>query len=404
MVERKQVMIDALSIYKEAQDIKDEIVTNRRYLHSNPEVGRHLENTTSFVLNKLKEYGYEPKCICDSGIVATIKGNKEGKCFMLRSDMDALNVVEKSGLSFSSTNGCMHACGHDMHTSMLLAASKLLMKYKDDICGTVKIVFQPDEEGFTGAKEMIASDVLEDPKPDCALALHVHSGTPTGVVLYAKEMMMAGCTLFKIEVDGVGCHGAMPETGVDPINIACDIYKGIQEITSREIEAKKPAVITIGKFQAGSLPNVIPSTCVMEGSIRTFDQKLTDKIFTRIKEISENIASAYRGKATATITSFAPPLYNDPGLTDELTSYVKEITSDKAVIDIKEGGMGSEDFASYTYKLPCTYMLIGAGSVKEDERYGKPMHNEAVVFNEDILPLGAAIHTYCALKWLSGHE
>uniref|UniRef100_UPI0022EB07BB M20 metallopeptidase family protein n=1 Tax=Romboutsia lituseburensis TaxID=1537 RepID=UPI0022EB07BB len=169
---------------KQAESIKDDIVSYRRTIHNNPEVGDKLPKTKGYVMDKLREMGYEPTEICESGIVATIQGNKPGKTFLLRADMDALPMKEETEFDFKSTNGCMHSCGHDMHTSMLLGAAKLLKQNQDQIEGTVKLVFQPDEEGFTGAKKMIKAGVLENPKVDAAMAMHVHSGTPSNVVLY----------------------------------------------------------------------------------------------------------------------------------------------------------------------------------------------------------------------------
>ena len=209
---------------KQANLIKDEIINYRRTIHKNPEVGAELPKTKAYVMEQLKKMGYEPKEICESGIVATLEGNKSGKTFLLRADMDALPMKENNECDFKAENGCMHSCGHDMHTAMLLGAAKLLMQNKEQIEGTVKLVFQPDEEGFTGSKKMIQAGVLENPKVDAAMAMHVHSGTPSNVILCGLGTSIAGCNRFRIVVKGKGCHGAMPETGVDPINIAAHIY------------------------------------------------------------------------------------------------------------------------------------------------------------------------------------
>lgn len=209
---------------EQAKLIKEYMIEYRRTIHKNPEVGAELPKTKKYVINKLKEFGYEPTEICESGIVAIIEGNKPGKTFLLRADMDALPIVEVTKCDFKSTNGCMHSCGHDMHTAMLLGAAKLLKQNQDEIEGTIKLVFQPDEEGFTGAKRMITAGVLENPKVDAAMAMHVHSGTTSNVVLCGLGTSIAGCNRFRIVVNGTGCHGAMPETGVDPINIAAHIY------------------------------------------------------------------------------------------------------------------------------------------------------------------------------------
>lgn len=392
--------ISAKEVVQSSERLKSQIVRDRRTIHQNPEVGVYLPNTKAYVKKRLTEMGYSPKEICESGIVATITGKDTDRCILLRADMDALKVSEMTNLEFKSTNSNMHACGHDMHTAMLLGCANLLRKYQNEIEGTVKLVFQPDEEGFTGAKSMLKSGVLKNPVPQAGLALHINSGTPSGLVLVGNKTPMAGCTLFRITVDGVGCHGAMPETGIDPINVATHIYLAIQTIVTREVSAKQPAVITVGKFIGGQAPNIIPQSVTIEGTIRTFDRALSDKAFHRIGEISKYVAQAFGSTATVEEISSAPPLINNPELTKLMAVFTEELFGKSSVYRMSEGGMGSEDFASYTYELPCTYLLIGAGTKEESPLYGEPMHNEKVVFNEDILTKGSAIYTYCAMKWL----
>ncbi|MFC3904297.1 M20 metallopeptidase family protein [Clostridium disporicum] len=391
-------------IMNQAKLIKDELISYRRTMHSNPEVGSELPKTKAYVMDKLKEFGYEPQEICESGIVTTIKGNKEGKVFLLRADMDALPMKEVTECDFKSNNGSMHSCGHDMHTSMLLGAAKLLKQNQDKIEGTVKLVFQPDEEGFTGAKKMIQSGVLENPKVDAAMAMHVHSGTPSNVVLCGLGTSIAGCNRFRIVVRGNGCHGAMPELGVDPINIAAHIYISLQEIIAREISATQSAVLTIGKFVAGEAANIIPGEVVMEGTIRSLNKEIGEFIFNRVNDIVISTAKMFRGEAELIELSSVPPLTNDTELSKEVTSYLKDLLGEKSVVLFEGGGMGSEDFASYSYKVPSVYLMLGAGTKQENPLYGEAMHNEKVVFNEDILVTGAAMHTYSAIMWLKNNK
>ena len=389
---------------KQAKLIKEDLLNYRRTIHSNPEVGDKLPKTKAFVMDKLREFGYEPIEICESGIVATIEGNKSSKTFLLRADMDALPMKEDTNCDFKSNNGCMHSCGHDMHTAMLLGAAKLLKQNQDQIEGTVKLVFQPDEEGFTGAKKMINAGVLENPKVNAAMAMHVHSGTPSNVVLYGLGTSIAGCNRFRIVVKGIGCHGAMPETGIDPINIAAHIYLSLQEITSREIPSTKPAVLTIGKFVGGDAPNIIPKEVIMEGTIRSLDKELGQFIFNRVNDIVKSTAKMFRGEAELIELSSVPPLANDTNLAKELGSYVKDLVGEKGVVEFEGGGMGSEDFASYSYEVPSVYFMLGAGTKQENPLYGEPMHNNKVLFNEDIMVTGAAMHAYCAIKWLKNNK
>ena len=242
------------------------MTVDRRALHRIPELGDELPKTMDYLQDVLGTLDCEVLFPLDSAVCAYFDfGAADTLAF--RAEMDALPIAEQTGLPFSSQHsGKMHACGHDMHAAMLLGAARLLKAHQSELKGTVKLVFQPDEEGFTGAKAMLRAGVLEAPKPQAAMALHVNSGTPSGLVLCGKGTFMAGCTLFRITVKGVGCHGAMPETGVDPINIAAHIYLALQEITARELPAKTPAIVTMGKFSAGHAPNIIPQEAVIEGT------------------------------------------------------------------------------------------------------------------------------------------
>ena len=390
-------------ILNQAKAIKDELINMRRTIHSNPEVGDTLPKTKAYVMEKLKEFGYEPQEICESGIVATIEGSEPGKTFLLRADMDALSVKEETECDFKSENGAMHACGHDMHTAMLLGAAKLLKQNQDQIKGTVKLVFQPDEEGFTGAKKMIEAGVLKNPQVDAAMAMHVHSGTPSNLVLCGLGTSIAGCNRFRIVVKGTGAHGAMPEQGVDPINIAAHIYLSLQEIISREVSATKPAVLTIGKFSGGDAPNIIPEEVIMEGTIRSLDKETGEFIFNRMNDIVVSTAKMFRGEAELIELSSVPPLTNNDELVEEVTSYLKDLLGEKSVIVFNQGGMGSEDFASYSHEVPSIYVMLGAGSKHENPLYGEAMHNPKIVFNEDILVTGAAMHAYSAIMWLKNN-
>ena len=389
---------------EQAIAIKDDIVEYRRTIHSNPEVGAELPKTKAYVMDKLREFGYTPEEICESGIVTTIEGAKPGKTFLLRADMDALPMAEATSCDFKATNGAMHSCGHDMHTAMLLGAARLLKQKQDQIEGTVKLVFQPDEEGFTGAKKMIEAGVLENPKVDAAMAMHVNSGTPSNLVVCGKGTSIGGCYRFRIVVKGTGCHGAMPETGVDPIFIAHHIYSGLQTILTREIPATKPAVITIGKFVGGDAPNIIPGEVIMEGTFRYLDKEMGEMVIGRMNDIVTSTAKTFRGEAELIELSSVPPLTNNNELADELTGYMKDIVGERGVFVYEGGGMGSEDFASFSHEVPSLYIILGAGAKNENPEFGVPMHNEKVVFNEDILPTGAAIHAYSAITWLKNNK
>ncbi len=391
-------------IYHDAALLQPELVAIRRTLHRNAEVGTRLPYTKAFVKKRLISYGYEPHDIANSSITATISGALPGKTMLLRADMDGLAMAEETALDFRSVNGAMHGCGHDMHTAMLLGAAKLLKERQDQLHGRVKLLFQEDEEGFTGAKAVIRDGVLENPKVDAAMALHVSSGTPSGMVLCGLGHFMAGCTLFRIEVSGMGCHGAMPESGIDPINIAAHIYLSLQEIAAREVAAQDPCVITIGKFAGGQTPNIIPEKAILEGTIRYKRKETGDRIMERIREISNLCAQSFRGSAVVTETASAPPLINNDEMIYAFRDDLQQLLGPERVLILPQGGMGSEDFASFCYQVPVAYLLLGAGTAQENEAYGKPMHNQSVVLNEDILYLGSSILAICALRWLNRHQ
>ena len=389
---------------KRAQELEASMKSDRHYLHQNAEVGFDLPITTKYVMDRLQEIGLEPKEICKSGVTALIEGKKPGKTYLLRADMDALSMNEENVLEFASKTNAAHNCGHDMHTAILLGAAQILKENVDELEGNVRLMFQPNEEAFLGSKAMIEAGVLENPKVDAAMAMHVNSGTPSNLVVCGLGTSIGGCNRFRIVVKGTGCHGAMPETGVDPIFIANQIYSAIQEITNREIVATQPVVITIGKFVGGDAPNIIPGEVIMEGTIRTLDKEVGEYVFKRMGEIVSATAKMLRGEAELIELSSVPPLANNKDLATEVTGYVKDIVGEQGVFLFEGGGMGSEDFASYSYEVPSLYLILGAGAKNENPLYGEPMHNTKVVFNEDVLVTGAAIHTYSAITWLKNHK
>ena len=389
------------NILNDSKELKSSLIEIRRELHKHPEVGVYLPNTMKFISSKLKEFGYTPEIVDEVGILATIKGPKEGKTFLLRADMDALPIEEESDFDFKSTNGNMHACGHDMHTTMLLGAAKLLKKYQSEIHGTIKLLFQPDEEGFTGGKRMIKAGVLENPKVNAAMALHVFSNAPSNTIAYSVGTCISSCIKFKITITGLGCHGAMPETGIDPLNIASHVYLALQEIPSREISATDPVVLTIGKFVGGTAANIIPEKVVMEGTIRSLSEDVGRFAFDRVKDISMNVSKAFRGSAVVEEVVSVPPLVNDSDLSEKLFSYTKNLFgTSKIVIKENNSGMGSEDFAAISAMVPSTYFIMGAGTKEENPSFGYPMHHSCVGFNEDILSSGSAMFAYNAIMWL----
>ena len=336
-------------------------------------------------------------------------GKKPGKVFLMRADMDALPIQEESGEPFSCQTGSMHACGHDFHTAMLLGAAQLLKAHEDEINGTVKLMFQPAEETLAGAKMMIDAGVLENPKVDAAMMIHVTGSMPlpTGTIMIPDaESGAAAADWFKISVQGKGGHGAMPDTGVDPLNVLSHIHLAIQAINSREVSPADVAALTVGQMHGGATSNVIPDTAMMSGTLRTLDNNVREFVKRRIVEVSESIAATFRAKATVEYERGCPCFEINEPLLKELSGYAKEMVGESGVWDmaeakVKNKNMGSEDFSWVSVEVPAACFSVSTGSPEEGYQY--PLHHPKAVFNESALSIGAALYTDLALKWLDNN-
>lgn len=400
---------------KEAQTLQDTIVENRRYLHTHPETGFDLKETLPYVKQELIKMGYEPKECGKAGLVALAGGKKPGKVFLIRGDMDALPIKEEADVEFSSENGNMHACGHDMHTAMLLGAARLLKAHEEEIEGTIKLMFQPAEEIFEGSHDMIEAGVLKNPDVDAALMIHVMAGMPFPagtVVVSAPGVSAPAADYFEITVKGKGCHGSMPNTGIDPLNAAAHILIALQEIHARELAMNDRAVLTIGTMHAGTAANVIPDSVVMGGSLRTFDEETREMIKERMTQIAEGLASSFRAEAEVTFGSGCPTLVNHEDLSVCAKQYVKELLGEGRAFSAEElskmgsGGKssktaGSEDFAYVSHEVPSIMLALAAG--QPDKGYVYPQHHPMVKFDEDALADGSAVYAYTAMRWLEEH-
>lgn len=395
-----------MSIYKEALSIKDSIVSNRRYLHRNPELGLDLPVTAAFVEEKLKEMGYKPQRMGHCGIVATI-GKEGGKCILLRADMDALPVKEETDVECKSTNGNMHACGHDCHTACLLGAAQLLKNHEAELEGKVKLMLQPAEETVDGAKMMIAGGILDD--VDAAMGIHVFTAMPMPagtVVMMDKQGKMAGSDWFTIKVTGKGCHGASPNTGVDPLNVLTCIYLALQTINSRELDPADNLILTVGQMHGGSTSNVIPSEAYMTGTIRTLKNETRAMVKQRVCDIVSTIASAFRAKAVVEYGNGCPVLTHDKTVYSAVKSYLKELDG-VHLLDMDDSGnpmiaMASEDFACVSSEVPCIFLILSAGTAEDGYCY--PQHHPKATFDETALPVGSATYAHVAVQWLKEHK
>ncbi|MDY4770747.1 MAG: M20 family metallopeptidase [Lachnospiraceae bacterium] len=407
--------MDAKQLWEEAAKLQETLVTDRRYLHAHAETGFDLKDTLAFVKKELQEMGYEPVECGKAGLVALAGGKKPGKVFLIRGDMDALPIQEQADVDFACPNGRMHACGHDMHTTMMLGAARLLKEHEDEIQGTVKLMFQPSEETFEGSKDMIASGLLENPKVDAALMIHVMAGMPfeAGTVVVSSPGVSApAADYFEITVRGKGCHGSMPNTGVDPLNAAAHILIALQEIHARELAMGDQAVLTIGTMNAGTAANVIPDSVVMGGSLRTFDEDTRSFMKERLIQISEGIAKAFRAEAEVTFGSGCPTLVNDKELAVCAEKYVKELMGKGRAFSAEELNAmsngekssktaGSEDFAYVSQEVPSIMLALAAGQPQKGYCY--PQHHPMVKFDEDVLAGGSAVYAYTAMRWLEEH-
>lgn len=394
-------------IMQEAAALQEEIKAHRLWLHTHAETGFDLTETKPYVKSTLTEMGYTVQECGKAGLVTTV-GKPGGKVILLRADMDALPIAEEADVDFACKNGRMHACGHDMHTAMLLGAAKILKAHESELDGMVKLMFQPAEEIFEGSKDMIASGVLENPKPDAALMIHVAAGMPLPagtVVVSAPGVSAPAADYFTIRVHGKGCHGSAPQNGIDPLTAAAHILIALQEIHARELSASDEAVLTIGTFHAGEAGNVIPDTAAMGGTIRTYDEKTRTYLKERMTAIAQSVAEAFRASADVSFGSGCPTLINDKALSEKVTGYLKDLLGANRAFTTAElsggkpaRGGGSEDFAYVSHEVPSLMLALAAG--EPSEGYAYPQHHPKVKFDESVLSTGAAVFVDCALQYL----
>lgn len=395
-------------ILNEAKGLQKELVEMRRRLHGRAELGFALTETAAFVKETLAAMGYEPQSCGRSGLTVTV--GKGEKTFLLRADMDGLPIKEKTGLPFACKNGNMHACGHDMHTAMLLGAAKLLKTREKALKGTVKLLFQPAEELLEGAKNALENGVLDAPKVSGAMMLHVMTNVPipTGSVVVSSAGVSApAADYFTVEVKGKGCHGSAPWNGVDALSVAAHILLALQELPARELSLAEPAVLTVGSMVAGEAGNVIADTALLKGTLRAFDERVRERVKRRLEEIAKNVAKAFRAKARVVYGSGCPSLLNDEKLSLLTEKVLKDLLGENAVFtssslqgDTKSSSGGSEDFAYISRKVPSVMVALAAGETEKG--YAYPLHHPKAQFDEAALSIGAAVYAHTAIEWLKG--
>lgn len=387
-----------MNFYDRALALQDETISHRRYFHQNAEVGLDLPRTRAYVMEQLRAMGLDPQP-CGHGATATLGSG--GKCILLRADMDALPMPEHSGESFACPTGTEnHACGHDLHAAMLLTAAKLLKEREGELKGTVKFMFQPAEEIFEGAYDMVEHGILANPRPDAAMAFHVGAGKAgPGYFSYNNT----GATLFSVDgfrvvIRGRGAHGAFPHASIDPINIGVHVYLAMQTIISREVDPQKACIMTVGSFNAGTANNIIPNEAVLTGTIRCNDQPSREQMKRRLAEMAEKTAEVYGGVAKVEWVSQVPPVICNPQVVNAMVRYMGELEIPGMMGAPGAAATASEDFAVITSRIPSSFIFLTAGFPEEDDP--APAHNPKVRFNEGVLPIGAASFAQCAMRWL----
>ena len=381
------------------RDAEGTLIQLRRAFHAQPELSLEEHHTAERIASFLEEAGLEVRSnVGGTGVVGVLRGDRPGGTVAYRADIDALPLQETAAVPFrSQREGCMHACGHDGHVAVALMMAKTLAQKRTELTGTVVFLFQPAEEIVSGAKPMIESGVLEDPRADTVLGLHLINYYPSGSVVVRPGPLMASVDAFEVDIQGRGGHGAMPHLSVDPITVASHIVVGLQDLVSREIPVQERAVVTVGQIHSGSKHNIIPDTATLGGTIRTYSDTVRDQLIERLAAFSSRMAQAYRAEARLVIKDQSvPPVENDPGITELARQGAESILGADALL---EGApmMGSDDMSLFLRERPGCYLWIGAGVPGETMH---PHHHPGFAIDERCLLVGLRVATRAVLDAL----
>ena len=389
-----------------------QVVEWRRWLHQNPELGNREFKTSAYIAEALRGMGLEPQTgIAHTGIVAMIEGGRPGPLVALRADIDALPVKEQTGLPFASQAkgeyrgeevDVMHACGHDAHVAMLLGAARVLTEVKDELPGSVMLIFQPAEEGAPagekgGAELMLEEGIWDEATPEAVFGIHVGIGAGAARVVATPGPAMAASDRFEIRVKGVQTHGAMPWNGVDPIVTAAQIIMGLQTIASRQVDVTKaPSIISVGRIEGGVRNNVIPDQVEFEGTIRTFDPAMRETIHERIENTARSIAAASGAEIEFELELGYPALVNDPDLYERMLPTLQRVT------DVGRGKphTTAEDFAYFAIETPGLYVNLANGPEGGDPRFAAPNHSPYFDMYEPNLEIGVRVFAHLVTDYL----
>lgn len=400
---------------EQADALEDKVIAWRRDIHQHPELSNREFRTSALVADHLRGLGIEVRTqVAHTGVVGILKGGKPGGVVALRADMDGLPVIEKTGLPFASKEiaeyegqqvGVMHACGHDNHVAILMAAAEALSKVRAEIPGTIKFIFQPAEEGEPkgeegGADLMIAEGVLENPAPSAIFGLHIGQHGTAGTANYRPNGFLASAQRFDIEVQGVQTHGARPWAGVDPIVVAAQIVNSLQTIVSRQIDiTRAPAVVTVGSLHAGVRNNIIPETASLSGTIRTFDPDVRLAIHEKIYRIATNIGEANNARVTVDIDNGVPVTFNDASLTETMVPTLRKVYGAENVF-MSGRITGAEDFSFYQEQIPGFFFFIGGRPPQVPPEKAVPNHSPYFDVDEGALVPGVKAMSHLAVDYL----
>lgn len=387
-------------IEKEAERVLPDIVAIRRDFHAHPELSFQELRTSEKIASALQELGLDVKTnIATTGVVGLLRGPADGPTIALRADMDALPITEKTGLPFASKNpGVMHACGHDGHMAMALGAVMVLVKMRNELPGNVKFLFQPGEEGYAGARQMIEEGVLDDePRIDAAFALHLDPLSPSGTLGIRDGAMMACADMFTLSIIGRGGHGAVPHACVDPIFVSGHVITALQGIASRQVSAMDAVILSICTIHGGTGNTIIPDSVDMGGTVRLFEPAIRRKIPAMMEETIRGVTLAFGAEYSFNYLHGYPATINNPDFTEIVESAVRKTLGDDAVHELARPRMPSEDFSYFLEKVPGAFAILGA---KPDDKKPVPAHNAAFDIDENALKAGVMMHAAVALSYL----
>ena len=393
--------VDLSNIRLDIRALQPHLVNWRRRLHQLPELGFKEQLTARFISQKLTEWGIKHETgIVQTGVVATIPGSQAGPVLAIRADMDALPIHELNDVSYRSRHdGIMHACGHDGHTAIALGVAKYLSDRQPDFAGTIKIIFQPAEEGPGGAKPMIEAGVLKNPDVDAIIGLHLWNNLPLGTIGVKSGPLMAAVELFRLHVLGKGGHGAMPHQTIDSVLVSAQIVNALQAIVARNVDPVKSAVVTVGELHAGTAKNIIADTARMTGTVRYFDPGLEGYFGQRIEQIIAGICQSHGASYELDYWGLYPPTVNDARIAELVRSVASDVVETPAGLVPECQTMGAEDMSFFLQEVPGCYFFLGSANPDKDLAY--PHHHPRFDFDEIVLQMGVEMFVRCIEKFCS---